>query len=127
MFGDVRDAIADRGCCVFSGDTCQIPGLVIFSFMSNINILSLLPLVALLQSSFWTGSVEMGMGVGDRWNVNWGVDRSGSQLGRVNVRVLGIFSNSFPHSQIRPFVTFQHLSSMRPHPVYTPLQEERRQ
>ena len=60
-FGDVRDAIADRGCCIFSGDTCQIPGLVIFSFMSN--ILGLLPLVVLLQSSFWTGSVEMGVGM----------------------------------------------------------------
>ena len=39
-----------------------MPGLVIFSFMSN--ILGLLPLVALLQSSFWTGSVEMGVGMG---------------------------------------------------------------
>ena len=114
----MRDAIADRGCCVFSGDTCQMPGLVIFSFMSN--ILGLLPLVVLLQSSFWTGSVEMGMGVGDRWNVVCGIDRSGSQLGRVNVRVLGIFSNSFPHS---PF----DLIPFRPHFVYTPLQEERRQ
>ena len=95
-----------------------MPGLVIFSFMSN--ILGLLPLVVLLQSSFWTGSVEMGMGVGDRWNVICGIDRSGSQLGRVNVRVLGIFSNSFPHS---PF----DLIPFRPHFVYTPLQEERRQ
>ena len=103
---------------MFSGDTCQIPGLVIFSFMSN--ILGLPPLVVLLQSSFWTGSVEMGMGVGDRWNVICGIDRSGSQLGVVNVRVLGLFSNSFPHSLNRPFV-------FRPHPVYTPLQEERRQ
>ena len=42
-------------------ETCQIPGLVNFSFMSN--ILGLPPLVALLQSSFWTGSVEMGMGM----------------------------------------------------------------
>ena len=33
-----------------------------FSFMSN--ILGLLPLVVLLQSSFWTGSGEMGMGMG---------------------------------------------------------------
>jgi hypothetical protein len=32
----VWDAIADWGLCVFSGDTCQIPGLVIFSFMSNL-------------------------------------------------------------------------------------------
>ena len=99
----MRDAIADRGCCVFSGDTCQIPGLVIFSFMSN--ILGLLPLVVLLQSSFWTGSVEMGMGIGDRWNIIWGVDRNGSQLGGLNVRVLGLFSNSFLHS-------FRHLSSI---------------
>ena len=58
---DVRDAIADRGCCVFSGDTCQIPGLVIFSFMSN--VLGLPPLVVLLQSSFLTESMEMGMGM----------------------------------------------------------------
>ena len=33
--------------------------------------------------------------------------RNGSQLGGVNVRVLGLFSNSFPHSQNRPFVTFR--------------------
>ena len=38
-----------------------MPGLVNFSFMSN--ILGLPPLVALLQSSFWTGGVEMGVGM----------------------------------------------------------------
>jgi hypothetical protein len=32
-----------------------------FSFMSN--ILGLPPLVVLLQSSFWTESMEMGMGM----------------------------------------------------------------
>ena len=42
-FGCVWDAIADWGLCVFSGNTCEIPGLVNFSFMSN--ILGLPPLV----------------------------------------------------------------------------------
>ena len=60
-FGCVWDAIADWGWCVFSGDTCQVPGLVIFSFMSN--VLGLPPLVVLLQSSFLTESMEMGMGM----------------------------------------------------------------
>ena len=46
---------------LFSGDTCQMPGLVNFSFMSN--ILGLPPLVVLLQSSFLTGSMEMGTGI----------------------------------------------------------------
>ena len=82
-----------------------MPGLVIFSFMSN--ILGLLPLVVLLQSPFWTGSVEMGMGIEGRWNIILGIDRNGSQLGGVNVWVLGLFRNSFPHSQNRPFVTFR--------------------
>ena len=59
-FGFVWDAIADRGWCVFSGDTCQTQGLVKFSFM--LNILGLPPLVVLLQSSFLTESMEMGMG-----------------------------------------------------------------
>jgi hypothetical protein len=36
-------------------------GLVNSSFMSNIP--GLPPLVVLLQSSFWAGSVEMGMGM----------------------------------------------------------------
>ena len=61
-FGCVWDAIADWGHCVFSGDTCQMPGLVNFSFMSN--VLGLPPLVVLLQSSFLTESMEMGIGMG---------------------------------------------------------------
>ena len=101
----MRDAIADRGCCAFSGDTCQIPGLVIFPFMSN--ILGLLPLVVLLQSSFWTGSGEMGMGIGDRWNIIWGMLGLGHCAAVVKSTVLCLFSNSFPHSQNRPFVTFR--------------------
>jgi hypothetical protein len=58
---DVRDAIADWGQCAFSGDTCQMQGLVNFSFMSN--VLGLPPLVVLLQSSFLTESMGMGMGM----------------------------------------------------------------
>jgi hypothetical protein len=50
----------EGGWCVFSGDTCEMLGLVNPSFMSN--VLGLPPLVVLLQSSFWTGSVKMGMG-----------------------------------------------------------------
>jgi hypothetical protein len=38
-----------------------MPGLVNFSFMSN--ILGLPPLVVLLQSSLLTESVKMGMGI----------------------------------------------------------------
>ena len=60
-FGCVGDAIADWGWCAFSGVTCQMPGLVNFSFTSN--ILGLPPLVELLQSSFLTESMEMGMGM----------------------------------------------------------------
>ena len=49
----------------------------------------------------------MGMGMLSGLQLSFAFDRSGSQLGGVNVRVLGLFSNSFPHSQNRPFVTFR--------------------
>jgi hypothetical protein len=74
----------------------------------------------------------MGMGIGDRWNIICGIDRNGSQLGGVNVWVLGLFRNSFPHSQNalgkgcgnRGMGIGERRNSFT---VYTPLQEERRQ
>ena len=54
----------------------------------------------LLQSSFWTGSMEMGMGVLSGLQLSFGITRNGSQLGGVNMRVLGLFSNSSPFSYL---------------------------
>jgi hypothetical protein len=79
------------------------------------NVLGLPPLVVALQSSFWTGSVEMGMGTLPGLQLPFGVTRSGSQLGGVNVRVLGLFSNSFPTPQIVPPSPFRCLTSPRSH------------
>ena len=77
-----------------------MPGLVIFSFMSN--ILGLLPLVVLLQSSFWTESMEMGMGMLSGLQLSFGIARNRYQLGVVSVRGLGHFRNSFPQTHLPP-------------------------
>ena len=48
--------------------------------MSNINNLGLPPLVLLLQSSFWTGSVEMGMVILSGLQLSFWMARNRSQL-----------------------------------------------